>query len=98
MVHEGLNTRFVELWIRRAKRLLDARAPQSAQKNINLQDLRPLEVFLPRKEEQDAIGDSYEALFSKLSREQRLLDKLRLQKSGLMDDLLTGRVPVTPLL
>ncbi|TBN46994.1 restriction endonuclease subunit S [Paracoccus sediminis] len=98
VVHEGLNTRFVELWIRRAKRLLDARAPQSAQKNINLQDLRPLEVFLPHKEEQDAIGDSYEALFSKLNREQRLLDKLRLQKSGLMDDLLTGRVPVTPLL
>lgn len=98
VVKEGINIRFVELWVRRAKRLLDARAPQSAQKNINLQDLRPLEVFLPGKDEQDGIGLRYDALFAKLNNEQRLLTKLRAQKSGLMDDLLTGRVPVTPLL
>lgn len=98
VVNEGVNIRFVELWVRRAKRLLDARAPQSAQKNINLQDLRPLEVFLPEKDEQDEIGLRYEALFAKLSSEQRLLAKLRAQKTGLMDDLLTGRVSVAPLL
>jgi len=98
VVNDGVNIRFVELWVRRAKRLLDARAPQSAQKNINLQDLRPLEVFLPEKDEQDEIGLRYDALFAKLNSEQKLLAKLRAQKSGLMDDLLTGRVSVSPLL
>lgn len=34
----------------------------------------------------------------KIAEESTLLKKLRLQKSGLMDDLLTGRVSVTPLL
>lgn len=98
VVRPQVNNRFIELRIRQAKRSLDAKAPQSAQKNINLQDLRPLPVFLPTKIEQDAIADTYEALRQKLTEEERLLEKLRLQKSGLMDDLLTGRVPVTPLL
>ena len=35
---------------------------------------------------------------SKISNELSCMEKLRLLKSGLMDDLLTGRVRVTPLL
>ena len=78
--------------------MLDARAPQSAQKNINLQDLRPLLLAVPEQLEQDAIAAKYEALQSKLESEQETLAKVRFKKSGLMDDLLTGRVRVTPLL
>ncbi|MEO5362502.1 MAG: restriction endonuclease subunit S [Magnetococcus sp. DMHC-8] len=92
------NIRFIELSIRRTKKTLDARAPQSAQKNINLQDLRPLLVALPNKIEQDKIAEHYEAIQSRLIEEQISVDKLRKNKSGLMDDLLTGRVRVTPLL
>src|SRR5207248_9239773 len=55
------NVRFVELSIRRAKHVLDARAPQSAQKNINLEDLRPLMIALPSPAEQDAIAHVYDA-------------------------------------
>ncbi|MBF8272027.1 MAG: type I restriction-modification system specificity subunit [Magnetococcales bacterium] len=94
----GNNIRFIELSIRQAKRTLDARAPQSAQKNINLQDLRPLIVALPNKPEQDKIAKHYEAIQSRIIKEQIFADKLRKKKSGLMDDLLTGRVRVTPLL
>jgi type I restriction enzyme S subunit len=92
------NVRFVELSIRKAKRLLDARAPQSAQKNINLQDLRPLPMALPSKPEQEEIATRYEAIQAKLEYEQEALAKCRMEKAGLMDDLLTGRVRVTPLL
>ena len=38
------------------------------------------------------------AITSVLHKEATFAAKLRLQKSGLMDDLLTGRVRVTPLL
>lgn len=98
IVNKAYNIRFVELSIRKAKRILDARAPQSAQKNINLQDLRPLLLAVPEKSEQDAIAVRYEMLQTKLQSEQKALAKYRFEKSGLMDDLLTGRVRVTPLL
>lgn len=92
------NIRFVELSIRRAKRGLNARAPQSAQKNINLQDLRPLLLAMPSRSEQDFIAARYDALQARLEAEQIAVKKLLQEKSGLMDDLLTGRVRVTPLL
>ena len=48
--------------------------------------------------EQGKITSAFDAAEAKIQTEQTLLDKLRLQKSGLMDDLLTGRASVTPLL
>lgn len=98
IVHPQANVRFVELSIRRAKRTLDARAPQSAQKNINLQDLRPLLLGVSPRHEQDQIAQQYEALQCRIESESAFAVKLQQQKSGLMDDLLTGRVRVTPLL
>lgn len=95
VVREPNNTRFVELSIRRAKRRLSARAPQSAQKNINLQDLRPLLMPCPSAQEQARIEEAYEAVQHSLETEVTLADKLSLLKQALMDDLLTGRVRVT---
>ena len=92
------NVRFIELYIRKVKPILNARAPQSAQKNINLQDLRPLLLAVPQRSEQDAIAERYEALQCQLQNEEHALAKFRLEKAGLMDDLLTGHVRVTPLL
>lgn len=42
VVKAPYNNRYIKLCIRRAKRRLEAQAPQSAQKNINLGILRPL--------------------------------------------------------
>lgn len=98
IVNSAHNVRFVELSIRKAKPGLDARAPQSAQKNINLQDLRPLLLAVPCREEQDEIAARYEALQSRLQIEIECLQKYRQERAGLTDDLLTGRVRVTPLL
>lgn len=55
-------------------------------------------IGFPALPEQDAITRAYHEMGEREAREQQLLDKLRLQKSGLMDDLLTGRTPVTALL
>ena len=77
VVHPMFNVRFVELSIRRAKPTLDARAPQSAQKNINLQDLRPLLIAVPPRVEQDQIAERYEATQSRLELEGACAAKLR---------------------
>ncbi|MFT6449261.1 MAG: type I restriction enzyme S subunit [Oleispira sp.] len=86
--------RFVEITIRRNKQRLDAIAPLSAQKNINLEDLRPLKLALPALSEQVAICKRYEVNESLISKEIAYLEKLNKQKKGLMQDLLTGKVKV----
>lgn len=98
VVYTASNLRFVELCIRRSKRRLDAIAPQSAQKNINLQDLRPLLLPYPSKDEQDAIAARVETIQDKIDAETCDREKLKLKKLGLMQDLLTGKVvvPVQP--
>ena len=49
-------------------------------------------------EEQTQIAQILDAQMSRINLEVATLQKLKEQKSGLMDDLLTGRVRVTPLL
>ncbi|MBY6152944.1 restriction endonuclease subunit S [Vannielia litorea] len=66
---------------------------------ISLGALRIVPIGMPKsRDEQDEIARRLSAQDEAILREQKLLDKLRLQKSGLMDDLLTGRTPVTALL
>jgi type I restriction enzyme S subunit len=86
------SVRYVELCIRSAKPRLEARAPQSAQKNINLQDLRPLLIPLREPDEQHRIAAVYESCVTRLDAERSQLAKLEVLKQGLMEDLLTGRV------
>lgn len=86
------NVRYVELCIRKAKPRLEAQAPQSAQKNINLEVLRPLLIATPNSKEQDRIAAVYSAHDARLRAEEAAVAKLRHVKAGLMEDLLTGRV------
>lgn len=92
--NELSTTRFVEISIRRNKRRLDALAPLSAQKNINLEDLRPLKIALPNIEEQKELCRRYETQELLIQKEKEYLEKLKLKKKGLMQDLLTGKVSV----
>ena len=66
---------------------------------ITLTDLRKMPVIMPRDFDEQVriariLDESDEALRRTLAR----LGKLKRTKDGLMHDLLTGRVPVTPLL
>jgi type I restriction enzyme S subunit len=66
---------------------------------ITLAALREVLVASPKeKSEQTAIGNRLKAIADKVEQEQVLLQKLKLKKSGLMDDLLTGKVRVTELI
>jgi type I restriction enzyme S subunit len=69
-----------------------------AQQHFNVGDLAALWAAIPALSEQEAIVERVESLNSRLSMEQRSVELCRDVKVGLMDDLLTGRVRVTPLL
>ncbi len=66
--------------------------------NLNSKILAQLEIGIPSYREQCLIATAISSIESRLQRETNSLRKLTAQKTGLMDDLLTGRVRVTPLL
>ncbi len=70
----------------------------SAQQVVNLKDLRTTVVPIPPVDEQKTIAACIERLAERMETEKSELRKLKSAKTGLMDDLLTGRVRVTPLL
>ena len=65
-----------------------------AQQHFNVRELRDLLVVLPKMPEQNAIIERLASISLEIENEQTLVAKLRQQKHGLMQDLLTGRVRV----
>ncbi|TBO34050.1 restriction endonuclease subunit S [Aquabacterium lacunae] len=83
---------------RTSRAWLMSRAFASNQASINRETLCGLPVHLPPVHEQDQILSIISAQDARLGCEVDEMIKLKQLKSGLMDDLLTGRVRVTPLL
>lgn len=67
-----------------------------SQTNISQAIVRQLWIALPDPDEQQRICVRLDSIERSLSAERIALAKHRVQKSGLMQDLLTGKVPVTP--
>lgn len=65
-----------------------------AQQHFNVGEMRELLVALPHLDEQKKIRSRIKAISDKLVVEQAMAKKLLAQKRGLMQDLLTGKVPV----
>ena len=61
---------------------------------INNKHLYPLLFPVPSRREQEKILERIKSLEDKIRAEDQYLQKLQKQKSGLMHDLLTGKVPV----
>jgi len=78
---------WVKAWFRRETQggIMDA---------IQSKTLRTLRLPLPSPDEQLLIFERYNVITSKIEAESRELAKLNKQKSGLMHDLLTGKVQV----
>lgn len=83
-------------WLRghRARRLIVAGANASNQSSINQQVLNPLPILAPPQDEQALILEVIEAEDGRAAVEREGLIKLRGVKAALMQDLLSGRVPV----
>jgi type I restriction enzyme S subunit len=62
--------------------------------DINIGDLRKIWVLLPSKTEQELIADKLDKIQSSFHIYQTELSKLQSLKTGLMQDLLSGKVRV----
>lgn len=77
------------------KNILDAQATESAQKNINYSNLRPLLIMFPTdKDEQKSIVQSIKNIYKQIDNKQEKITALELLKKSLMQQLLTGKVRV----
>ena len=96
--HNGMDVDWLREYLVLQKSYLDRQATQNAQKNINLQHLRPLGVPVPPKDEQRTIGMRIQAMNISIGKINSELANLISFKSALMSDLLTGRKRVTDAL
>jgi len=69
----------------------------STNPHVNVSDVRGFQIPRPSRTEQEQISISLRELDCRIDRESTGLSKLRKMKSGLAEDLLTGRVRTTSL-
>ena len=77
---------------------LQTKGSGSAQPQLPSKDLKTFHVLLPPIVEQIVLAEKIIKFEQRVASEEKALSKAIKLKSGLMDDLLTGRVRVTPLL
>ena len=77
-----------------ARRFFEVNTLGVAVQSINLGELRKLPLPIPPLDEQERIADRMDAVCDRLDADLAALSKLRAQKLGLMQDLLTGKVRV----
>ena len=94
VIPRRINTNFLEYFLRTQKSRLNHFAPESAQKNINLDDLRPLLTPLPSSQEQHSIASCIDEVAETLAQVQQERERLSAMKDSTADALLTGRVRV----
>lgn len=87
---------YIALWCRApfARAFFMARAKQTTMTTIAQPDILPLPVPVPPLPEQKEAVGRFDAPNNRIGVQQTVVDKLRLLKTALMDDLLTGRVRV----
>jgi len=80
------------------KRLVAQRIQGSGQQNLSKTLINKLEIPLPPLREQEKIAEILSTIDEKIQKEKDYKEKLEQLKKGLMQDLLTGKVRVLPLL
>jgi type I restriction enzyme, S subunit len=89
---------YLNIWLNLQRTQLVIRryaTPGVHQVNINPTNLRKVLIILPQKiSEQEAIVKIVDSHDTRIRKEEAYLSKLKLQKQGLMQDLLTGKVRV----
>lgn len=93
----GLNPMYALLWMNShySQRYWErVCATSSGLNTINSRMLKAMPFFVPNREEQDRIAAAAERAKDRIGIAKVELNKYRTQKLGLMQDLLTGKVPV----
>lgn len=96
-----LNPEYFNIWLNLPTTQILIRSfatPGVHQVNINPTNLRQVLIVLPQKtSEQEAIVEKALSNNTRIRTEEAYLNKLKLQKQGLMQDLLTGKVRVSTI-
>ena len=102
MPSEETSAEFLQLVLQSSKvrRQIQGSASGTSESMVKISSaiVTGLKVAIPKPDEQSVILCRPKALDAQLQSELQELEVLRAIKAGLMDDLLTGRVRVTPLL
>jgi type I restriction enzyme, S subunit len=93
-----LNNLYLYFKLQHLKPVFESIAMGSTVKTIGLDYFKKLKIAVAERAEQDLAVDVLMGAEADTRAHESELVKLRLLKAGLMDDLLTGRVRVTPLL
>ena len=89
---EQANTIFLKNLLDLQKENLDSQSTQNAQKNINLQVLKPLELIVPSKEEQTKIASFLSAVDEKIAQLTQKHELLSQYKQGMMQKLFSQQI------
>jgi type I restriction enzyme S subunit len=97
---DAVNSRFVGHYLAGpiAQTYISKLNDAGAKAGLNLPTIRSLVTAKPLRSEQDLIATRLDEIDNRIQNATAESAKLRELKAGLMDDLLTGRVRVTPLL
>jgi type I restriction enzyme, S subunit len=97
--HEGLKTRYLAHWFAANTSLFLRKTTEATHgtKKLDSKALFCTYIAIPQQEEQDVIVDRIETIDTEIKVEVMAVGKLNALKSGLMNDLLTGRVRVPEL-
>lgn len=91
--NEIIYSEFLLISLMTKQRLLNQVATESAQKNINYGNLRPLPILYPRRiEDQVEIASQIKSCFEAIESKQTKIQTLQRLKKSLMQNLLTGKV------
>jgi len=90
---------FVYWWMESpiAERMVQLELHITSQPAFGIQKIRSFKIPKPEKGERERIGEILDDLGNRKDADERALSKLRFLKTSLMQDLLTGKVRVTPL-
>lgn len=91
-----LTNRFLAYWFVAKTGLFLKKTTESTHgtKRLDLRDLYSVKIGIPSEAEQQRIVERLDAASDRLNGDVAKMEKLRMQKLGLMQDLLTGRVAV----
>ncbi|KYG62976.1 hypothetical protein AZI87_17090 [Bdellovibrio bacteriovorus] len=84
----GIDSKWLNYAIQSRREELDAKATKGAQKNINLEVLRPLLIPTPNAEEQKYIGECLFSWDKSIELETALLEQYKLELDGFIENLI----------
>ncbi|MBN3873427.1 restriction endonuclease subunit S [Nostoc sp. JL33] len=95
-----INSEYLTFWLNtnQSKQYADQVAIGNAQKTVTLGEITKFPILVPKIKEQNYIVEIITKIDKYLTHEENYKKKLQVQKTGLMQDLLTGKTSVKPLL